>query len=115
MKDIITDALRYWEPRRIPYNLLLGVIALWRVLPLVEAFHGDAIPDWIWVQLLILGLEANILYCAAYVVDVFVQMSDFQAIWRRYRWLLWVGGMAIGAGLAWVFAPMAILWKVAPM
>ena len=36
MKNLITDAIRYWEPRRLVYNGVLAVIMLvraWPVLP----------------------------------------------------------------------------------
>ena len=26
MKDIVTDSLRYWEPRRIAFNAVLGLV-----------------------------------------------------------------------------------------
>jgi len=28
MKDIITESIRYWEPRRLVYNAALGLVVL---------------------------------------------------------------------------------------
>jgi len=42
---------------------------------------------------------ANILYCAAYLADLFVQMSAYQPVWRRYRWMLLTLGTFFAAGL----------------
>ena len=41
---------------------------------------------------------ANVAYCAAYVVDVFVRMSGFREQWRAYRWMLFFIGMSFAAG-----------------
>jgi len=47
-----------------------------------------------------LAVLANVAYCAAYVVDVFVQMSGFREQWRAYRWMLFFIGMSFAAILA---------------
>ena len=51
------------------------------------------------IGLLFAAVLANVLYCAAYAVDLLVQQSDYQAAWRRYRWLLWVAGTTLAAGI----------------
>jgi hypothetical protein len=43
---------------------------------------------------------ANVAYCAAYVPDVFAQMSSLRDSWLRYRWVLFVVGLAFAAVLA---------------
>jgi hypothetical protein len=73
LRELFTDALRYWEPRRIIYNLVLTV----------------ATSAW----LIVLALIANVCYCMAYLADVFLQLSSFQLAWRRWRWALWLSGM----------------------
>ena len=51
------------------------------------------------IGLLFAAVLANVLYCAAYAADLLVQQSDYQATWRRHRWLLWVAGTALAAGI----------------
>lgn len=31
LRDVVTDALRYWEPRRIPYDLMLVVVGYFAI------------------------------------------------------------------------------------
>jgi uncharacterized membrane protein len=96
------EALRYWEPRRLLYNLVLAgvvsahVIAGWpasRVL--LERDHV--------LMLFLLAVLANVPYCAAYAVDLFVQSSELRASWRRRRWLLLAIGTAFAAVLTHFF------------
>lgn len=97
------DALRYWEPRRLLYNgvlasvVLVHFIAAW---PTSRAFLA-------WDSLLglfLLVVLANVAYCAAYVVDLFVQMSVLRATWVRWRWALLVVGLAFAAVLTHFFS-----------
>jgi hypothetical protein len=41
------------------------------------------------------AVVANLLYCSAYVADIFVQMSDYQQAWKARRWLLLALGIAL--------------------
>jgi hypothetical protein len=45
----------------------------------------------------ILAVLANICYCAAYLGDVFVQLSGLREAWRRIRWLLFLTGLIFAA------------------
>jgi hypothetical protein len=47
-----------------------------------------------------LVLVANLCYCAAYIVDIPLQLSSLAANWRKYRWLLWSAGMLFAIVLA---------------
>jgi len=89
--NILSDALRYWEWRRIFYNLVLAtVVALWLIT--TWPHFRNAIS---WQGLLFLVITctlANLCYCAAYVADIPAQYSGFQSTWRRWRWSLWVAG-----------------------
>lgn len=92
MRDpVFEDALRYWEPRRIAFNVALVLLAAaWVVLTwphFQPAFRLDVIP-----KLLVLGVLANVCYSAAYLVDLPAQHSGAAATWRRRRWVLWLGG-----------------------
>ena len=99
LRDILSDAVAYWEPRRVPYNLVLtGVIVAWVLLSWPH-FR----PAFTLQSLLFLGVSgtmANLCYCAAYLADVPLQYSFFQAVWRRWRWALWLLGMLLAILLA---------------
>jgi hypothetical protein len=97
MKDIINDSIRYWEPRRIAYNAVLALVVAGAFL-----VQRPSLATLTWppvLGLLLAAVLANVLYCAAYAADLWFQLSDFQAAWRRHRWLLWVVGTAFAAGI----------------
>jgi hypothetical protein len=106
-REIISDAIAYWEPRRIGYNLILTAIIVGRVT-LTWPHYRSAITLPNLLILFVLAVLANVCYCAAYLVDVPVQYSSFRNQWRRRRWALWVLGM----GLA---AMMTFYWTVDEM
>ena len=93
-RTIFADALRYWELRRIPYNLVLAaVVIVWIILSWPHfrpAFNWPSL-----LALVVLALLANLCYCAAYFADVPIQFSSFQNLWRRRRWMLWLVGMLL--------------------
>lgn len=99
LRRILDDALRFWELRRIPYNVVLvSVVAAW-----AAALWHHYQPEFIWPALLMLFVMAalaNVLYSAAYCLDVFIQFSSFRDLWRRYRWMLWVAGTILAIALA---------------
>ena len=43
----------------------------------------------------ILGLLANLCYCAAYVAEFFIQGALPAKFWRRARYAVWVAGMLL--------------------
>ena len=83
-RDALSDAIRYWEPRRIVYNavlLLVVAVAYWANLPASRAsVNADCL-----LVLFVLAVVANIAYCAAYAVDVVAQLSAFRDSWLRVR------------------------------
>ena len=87
----LAEAARFWEPRRIAYNLVLAVIAaLWVLLSWPHfrpVFHFSSLP-----LLLVLALLANACYGAAYFVDIPAQFTPFCSAWPHFRWGLWVLG-----------------------
>jgi hypothetical protein len=97
-RDYLGNAIRYWEPRRILYNLLLAVIVavhFVRGLPSSRSvLQFNAV-----LFLFVLAVLANVAYCAAYVPDIFVQMSSLRDSWLRYRWAVFVIGLAFAAVL----------------
>ena len=98
-----TDAIRYWEPRRIIYNAVLAAIVLgylawyWPHSRNVVTFDGVLV-------LFLVAVVANICYCAAYLGDVFAQASGFRDSWRKRRWLLLLIGTAVAATITRFFA-----------
>ncbi|MGH9715735.1 MAG: hypothetical protein ACRD4R_03265 [Candidatus Acidiferrales bacterium] len=98
-RHILTDAIGYWEPRRIAYNSVLAVVVIawiafsWPHFRPVMKFES-------LVLLAVLAVWANICYCAAYLVDFPMQLSFFRQRWVRWRWGLWVGGMLFATLLA---------------
>ncbi len=90
-RAFLTDAIRFWEPRRVIYNLVLAVVvviwlvASWPHFRPMFTLHS-------LLLLTILALLANVCYCAAYLVDIPMQSLSVGDARRRYRWLLWVVG-----------------------
>ena len=98
LRDYATEAIRYWEPRRLFYNLFLVVVVVitfWLNLPFSRA--AITIDSILW--LFLLAVVANVAYCAAYIVDLFVQASAFRSHWQQFRWLLFALGSAFAAVL----------------
>ena len=99
IRQIFADSLRFWELRRLFYNLVLftvvvtWVAATWpHFRPMIEV-HS-------LLLLAILALLANACYCAAYLVDIPLQCSALNDLWRRRRWILWVVGTLLAILLA---------------
>jgi hypothetical protein len=101
--DKISSALRWWEPARVLYNLLLlAFFFLWSDHPVHSLGNVKII-----AVLIILAGCANLLYCVAYPVDVFVQNSGYSGLWRRFgRPVLFLTGLAVA--LAIEFLVMAL-------
>ncbi len=101
--EMVADALRYWEVRRLLYNSVLAAVVL--------AHFAHAWPaSRVFLQrdnllgVFVLAVLANVAYCAAYVADVFVQLSGFRALWIRWRWLLLMLGIAFAGVLTHFFS-----------
>lgn len=91
LRLILTDAIRYWERRRIAYNIVLAAaVAAWVLL--TWPHFRDSLSLASVTALLILAAIANILYCAAYVADLPMQYSSMRETWLRWRWGLWWAG-----------------------
>ena len=97
MKEIINDSLRYWEPRRIAYNIVLGLVLVGSAIYHKQSL--SALDQPALLGLFLMAILANVFYCAAYAADLLVQLSDYQKLWRRRRWLLWLVGTAFASGI----------------
>lgn len=92
IRDFATDAMRYWEPRRVIYNLVLtAIVATYFVLGWPAS--RKTLEVNLILLLFILAVLANVAYCAAYIPDIFAQASGFRDLWQRYRWILFVIGV----------------------
>ena len=95
-REMVTEAIRYWEPRRLVYNGALALVVIGYFcagLPESKAtvtFNG-------LLFLFILAVLANLCYCAAYAADLFAQFSGFRDLWLRYRGLLLALGILFAA------------------
>ena len=102
-RDYLSAAIRYWEPRRIAYNLALAIVVILHIVSgwpsSRESLHFNGL-----LFLFALAVLANVAYCAAYVVDIVVQMSGFRDAWLRMRWILLAIGLAFAAILTHFFA-----------
>src|ERR1700720_3236324 len=70
IREFATDAIKFWEPWRLFYNLTLAavVIVYFAIgFPLSKAVLSV---DFC-LGLFLLAVIANIAYCAAYIVDIF--------------------------------------------
>jgi hypothetical protein len=91
LRNAFNDALRYWEPRRLAYNVALAILtSAWVLLTWPHFQPALKLPSL--SKLLVLVALANLCYCAAYLVDVPLQHSSFGITWRRRRWVLWLVG-----------------------
>ena len=96
VREAVSEALTYWEPRRIVYNAVLACIVLayfalnWPYSRSVVSFNGVSV-------VFVLAVLANVCYCTAYLGDVFVQVSGFRESWFTWRWVLFVIGTALAA------------------
>ena len=96
LREILNDALRYWERGRILYNAALAAVLIGWLIWTWPHFRG-AMTLQSLLQLFILAVLANVCYCAAYLADVPMQYSSFRAVWRRRRWGLWLIGVLFAA------------------
>jgi hypothetical protein len=90
-RRVLVDAIRFWEPRRLIYNLVLAVVVvIWLVASWPHFRPAFTLHSLLLLS--ILALLANACYCAAYVVDIPMQSLFVGDARRRYRWLLWLIG-----------------------
>ncbi len=88
----LTRASRFWEPRRVIYNLVLTVVVAFWVLFTWPHFR-PAINLNALLLLFVLAALANICYSAAYFVELTIRASGSSVNLNHQRWLLWSMGM----------------------
>ena len=117
VKEITTNAIKYWEKYRVLYNLIL-IIPAYLGYSFADGFPMPDSPEKasgtkILLDLVILCIGANFCYTFAYIPDFFVQMSDFKEGWRKNRILLFAFGTLFASYLAFINAmmlPWGIQW-----
>jgi hypothetical protein len=95
--------LRYWEPRRLWYNAVLVAVVATHFALNLPGSRGRLSFDLL-LTLFFLAVLANVAYCAAYVADMFVQLSGLDAAWRRGRPAVWAVATAFAATITHCFA-----------
>ena len=98
LRELVTDALRYWELRRLFYNALLAVIVLSHFTASWPDSRTALTSDGA-LGLFLLAVIANMAYSVVYVPDVFIQFSGFRNSRARWRLALLVVGFAFAAVL----------------
>ncbi len=90
LREKASNAIRFWERWRIAYNLVLtGVV----VLHFVAAYPASkqVLSINFCLALFLLAVVANILYCTAYLPDIFVQASGFHRTLAEFPLAVAVG------------------------
>ena len=103
LRDSVTTAIRYWEPRRLIYNLVLAAIVLTYFGLNYPASRSVVSLDSV-LLLFLLAVLANVAYCAAYPVDVFVSLSSLRPQWLKHRWIIFVIGLLFAGTITRFFA-----------
>jgi hypothetical protein len=96
LRGYVTDAIKFWEPWRIVYNLTLAtVVVIYFAVDYPQSRTLLTID--FCLGLFLLAVIANVAYCAAYIVDIFAQASGFREVWLRYRRILFAIGTVFAA------------------
>jgi hypothetical protein len=96
LRDAVSDSIRYWEPRRIVHNVVLGLVVL--AYFVMNWPHSGAKTSFEEIlSVFVLAVLANVCYCVAYLGDVFVQISGLREVWQRWRWVLFAIGTTFAA------------------
>ena len=98
LMELVTDALRYWELRRLFYNALLAIIVLGHFMASWPA-SGTTLTSDGALGLFLLAVLANVAFSVVYVPDVFIQFSGFRNSRARWRLVLLVVGFAFAGVL----------------
>lgn len=110
-RQMVDSAIRFWEPCRLIYNGVLGVVAIgtFAVAWVTGAISLGHFPGLI-LPVFVLAVIANALYCSAYVVDLFVQCSSYRALWLKLRWGLFIIGLLFSCALTLGMCTLLLPW-----
>lgn len=99
LRGFLAGAIRFWEPRRLVYNLLLAIVVVVWIAASWPHFRPMFTPHGL-LLLVILALLANACYCGAYILDIPMQSLFVGDSLRYWRWCLWVIGTLLAVVLA---------------
>lgn len=99
LRGFLADAIRFWEPRRLVYNLILAIVVVVWIAASWPHFRPMFAPHGL-LLLVILALLANACYCTAYILDIPMQSLFVGDSLRYWRWCLWVIGTLLAVVLA---------------
>jgi hypothetical protein len=102
LREYFTDAIRFWEPRRVVYNLVLAAIVIAYFFAGYPSSKGVLSMDFA-LGLFRLAVAANVAYCAAYLVDIFLQAFWISRVLGVPRWIVFVIGTAFAAVITRLF------------
>jgi hypothetical protein len=104
-RESLAGAIRYWEPRRLIYNGVLAAIVL-----IYFGINYPATKSLVSINsvlgLFLLVVLANVAYCAAYLIDIFVSASNYRDQWQNRRWIIFVIGLLFAGIITRFFAVM---------
>ena len=98
MREIVSNAIKYWETRRLAYNLVLAALVVGQF---ARVWPGSRVVFELepFMALFVLAVLANLCYFAAYVVDIPMQFSVYRAKWLDWRAGLWFFGTLFAAAI----------------
>ena len=99
LRGFLAGAIRFWEPRRLVYNLILAIVVVVWIAASWPHFRPMFTPHGL-LLLVILALLANACYCTAYILDIPMQSLFVGDSLRYWRWCLWVIGTLLAVVLA---------------
>ena len=97
--EVYTDAICFWERARIGYNAVLAAIVAGCFAVGWPGSYERLTFDLVQ-GLFMLAVLANVAYCAAYVADVFVQLSALRPSRQKVRWIVFAVGVLFASIIA---------------
>ena len=98
MPEGFSGAARYWESRRILYNVVLCAVALGWIVATWPHFR-PAIAMSSVLPIGVLALLANLCYCAAYPAEALLQLCVSSGARGRWRLAIWITGTLLAVVL----------------
>ncbi|MGD0840092.1 MAG: hypothetical protein ABSA32_02930 [Candidatus Acidiferrales bacterium] len=105
-RESATNAIGYWERRRLVYNAVLAAIVLAYFAISYPASKSVLTINHALVFFM-MAVLANVAYCAVYLIDIFAQLTAYREPWRKYRWVVFLIGMLF-AGIITRFFSMGL-------
>ncbi len=87
-RETLANPMRYWEPRRILFNVFLAAVVVGWIVLTWPHFQEASVSEGV-VFLLFAATVMNLCYSAVYLVEIPLRHST---LWRRWRWGLWLVG-----------------------